>query len=78
LHSGARAFRATTLRALPLDRFSDDYLFDQQVLCGILRTGGTIAEAPVRVRYDETVQSIAFGRAVAYGLGCVAEIARRG
>ncbi|MFZ5479722.1 MAG: glycosyltransferase family 2 protein [Myxococcota bacterium] len=76
LHTGARAFRASALRELPLARFSDDYLFDQQVLCGLLRARRRIAERPVRVRYDGTVQSISFGRSVAYGLGCVWEILR--
>jgi glycosyltransferase involved in cell wall biosynthesis len=78
LHTGARAFRAAALRALPLATFSDDYLFDQQVLCGLLRAGARIAERPVRVRYDASVQSISFLRSVTYGLGCVWEIVRPG
>ncbi len=76
LHSGARAFTAGALRALPLDRYSDDYLFDQQVLFGLFRAGIPVAERPVRVRYDGTVQSISFARSVRYGLGCVGEMLR--
>lgn len=76
LHTGARAFRAEALRRVAFPSFSDDYLFDQQMLCALLRTGARIAERPVRVRYDDTVQSIPFGRSVRYGLGCVREILR--
>ena len=32
LHTGARAFRADLLRSTPFHTFSDDYLFDQQLL----------------------------------------------
>ncbi len=74
LHSGARAFRADLLRSLPLDTYSDDYLFDQQVLCAILRSRQTLAELPVRVRYDPTVRSISPLRAIRYAVGCVWEI----
>lgn len=76
LHTGARAFRAETLRSLPLSVLSDDYLFDQQILCRLLRAGARIAELPVRVKYDETVQSIAPLKAIRYATGCLYVIAR--
>lgn len=76
LHSGARAYTATMLRALPLASYSDDYLFDQQMLCAILRAGHPIAERPVRARYDDTVQSISLRRSITYGVGCIREILR--
>lgn len=76
LHTGARAYRAEVLRALPLHRFSDDYLFDHQVLVALLAAGAAIAERPVTATYDGEVQSISFPRAVRYGLGCLWTIAR--
>lgn len=76
LHTGARAFRTELLRRLPLERFSDDYLFDQQLLCHLLEAGVPIAERPVRVRYDPDVQSISLRRSIRYGLGCVRAILR--
>jgi glycosyltransferase involved in cell wall biosynthesis len=76
LHTGARAFRADALRAVPLAAFSDDYLFDQQLLVALLRQGRRIVERPARVRYDDEVQSIPFRRAVAYAAGCVGVILR--
>lgn len=76
LHSGARAFRTDALRRLPLDTFSDDYVFDQQVLVGLLARGAPIAERALVATYDDTVQSIGFRRSVRYGLGCLRVIAR--
>ena len=76
LHTGARAFRADLLAALPLADFSDDYLFDQQVLVAVLARGLPIVERPVRASYDEGVQSISFRRSVRYGLGCLWTVAR--
>jgi glycosyltransferase involved in cell wall biosynthesis len=76
LHTGARAFRADALEALPLDGFSDDYVFDQQLLTTLLSQGRRIAERPLEARYDDTVQSIGFRRSVRYGLGCLWTIAR--
>ena len=76
LHSGARAFSAEALRALPIDRMSDDYIFDHQALAALLAAGLPVVERPLRARYDDGVQSIPFGRAVRYGLGCLGTLAR--
>ena len=76
LHSGARAFRAETLRSMDFDRFSDDYIFDHQVLATLLDRGATIGERKVRCAYDETVQSIAVGPSIRYALGVVRTILR--
>ena len=75
LHTGARAFRAEALLELPLESFSDDFVFDQQVLAGLLSRGHTIAERPLTARYDDTVSSISFRRSIRYGLGCLWTIA---
>lgn len=74
LHTGARAFRAEALRALDFSAMSDDYVFDQQLLLRLARARLRFAERPVRVRYDDSVQSIPLRRAVVYGLGCVREL----
>ena len=75
LHTGARAFRASALQQLPLDQFSDDYVFDQQVLVHLICQNARFVERPVQTRYDDEVQSISFRRSVIYGLGCLREIA---
>jgi glycosyltransferase involved in cell wall biosynthesis len=74
LHSGARGFRADTLRRLNYHRFSDDYIFDHQVLASLLDQGASIGEKKVRCAYDDTVQSIAVGPSIRYALGVVRTI----
>ncbi len=74
LHSGARGFRADTLRKLQYHRFSDDYVFDHQVLSSLLDQGATIGERKVRCAYDDTVQSIAIGPSIRYALGVMRTI----
>jgi len=70
-HTGYRAFSATLLSALPLDRNSDDFVFDNQILAEILWRGEIIAEISCPTRYFPEASSINFPRSVKYGLGCV-------
>ena len=74
LHSGARAFRAETLRDLPLASFSDDFVFDQQVLLALIRKGARLEERSVSTHYDGTTRSISPARSVRYGIGCIRAI----
>ena len=76
LHTGARAWCADTLREVAFDRLSDDFVFDQQILCAALRAGLRLVERPVASHYGAGSRSIAPLRAVVYGIGCVREIAR--
>lgn len=71
LHTGARAYRAEWLRELPLRDYSDDFVFDQQILVDSIRRKGRIVERPAPTRYDATTRSISPGRSVAYGLACL-------
>ncbi len=76
LHNGARAFRASALQGAPLERFSDDYRFDHQLLCWLLRAGADICQRPVAMSYEPGVLSISFPRALRYGLGCLVDLSR--
>jgi glycosyltransferase involved in cell wall biosynthesis len=71
-HTGYRAFSAALLRELPLERNSDDFLFDNQVLAEILWRGHAIAEITCPTLYFPEASSINFSRSVRYGLGCLA------
>jgi glycosyltransferase involved in cell wall biosynthesis len=70
-HTGYRAFSRELLEQLPLERNSDDFVFDNEVLAEILWRGYTIAEVSCPTRYSPEASSIGFGRSVRYGLGCV-------
>lgn len=71
-HTGYRAFSREVLAQLPLDRNSDDFVFDNQMLAQILWLGETIAEVSCPTKYFEEASSINFGRSVKYGFGCLA------
>jgi len=71
-HTGYRAFSRELLQRLPLERNSDDFVFDNQVLAQILWLGATIAEVSCPTRYAGEASSINFRRSVKYGFGCLA------
>ncbi|MDD5708431.1 MAG: glycosyltransferase family 2 protein [Kiritimatiellae bacterium] len=70
-HTGYRAFARELLEQLPLDRNSDDFVFDAQMLAQILWRGHTIAEVSCPTVYFAEASSINFRRSVIYGLGCL-------
>jgi len=70
-HTGYRAFSRELLESLPLERNSDDFVFDNEVLAEILWQGGMIAEVSCPTRYFEEASSINFKRSVVYGFGCL-------
>lgn len=70
-HTGYRAFSREILERLPLDRNSDDFVFDNQMLAQILWFGYTIAEVTCPTKYFAEASSINFMRSVKYGFGCL-------
>jgi hypothetical protein len=71
-HTGYRAFSRQLLERLPLERNSDDFVFDNQVLAQIIALGCAIGEVTCPARYIPEASSINFRRSVRYGLGCLA------
>jgi glycosyltransferase involved in cell wall biosynthesis len=70
-HTGYRAFTRQVLEALPLERNSDDFLFDNQMLSQIHYLGFRIAEVTCPAKYFAEASSINFARSTKYGLGCL-------
>jgi glycosyltransferase involved in cell wall biosynthesis len=68
-HTGFRAFSRELLRALPIERNSEDFVFDNQILAQALVSGAAIGEISCPTRYFEEASSINFRRSVVYGLG---------
>jgi glycosyltransferase involved in cell wall biosynthesis len=68
-HTGYRGFRRSVLETLPLASFSDDFVFDNQMLCSAIRHGFLIGEISCPTRYFPEASSINFKRSVVYGLG---------
>jgi glycosyltransferase involved in cell wall biosynthesis len=68
-HTGYRAFSRRLLEALPWERNSDDFVFDNQILVQALWYGFQIGELTCPARYFKEASSLNFRRSVAYGLG---------
>jgi glycosyltransferase involved in cell wall biosynthesis len=68
-HTGLRAYGRQLLTALPLDRNSDDFVFDNQIIAQALAAGARIGELSCPTRYHTEASSIGFGRSVRYGIG---------
>ncbi|HLS05019.1 MAG TPA: glycosyltransferase family 2 protein [Wenzhouxiangella sp.] len=68
-HTGYRAFSAELLKSLDFESFSDDFIFDNQMLDAILARGHVIGEITCPTLYFEDASSINFRRSVRYGLG---------
>lgn len=70
-HTGYRAFSRELLEKLPLEKNSDDFVFDNQMLAQILWTGTFIAEVSCPTKYFKEASSINFRRSCKYGFGCL-------
>lgn len=68
-HTGYRAWSRRVLETLPLERCSDDFIFDNQMLAQCAWFGFRIGEISCPTRYFEEASSINFRRSCIYGLG---------
>ena len=68
-HTGYRAFSREILERLPLEKNSNDFVFDNQMLAQIIWFGYRIGEVSCPTKYFADASSINFRRSVTYGLG---------
>ena len=68
-HTGYRAFSREVLLRLPLDKNSNDFVFDNQMLAQITWFGFQIGELSCPTKYFDDASSINFRRSMIYGLG---------
>lgn len=66
-HTGFRAYSTNVLRSIPYKTFSDDFVFDQQILISALSHDFVISEVPVPCKYFPEASSINFTRSTKYG-----------
>ena len=67
-HTGFRAYSRQVLANIPYHKFSDDFIFDQQILISTLSFGFNISEIPVPCKYFPEASSINLTRSTKYGL----------
>jgi len=68
-HTGYRAWSREVLETLPLERDSDDFVFDNQMLVQAIHARFRIGEVSCPTRYFTAASSINFRRSITYGLG---------
>ncbi len=68
-HTGLRAFSSSLLRALPFERNSDDFVFDNQIIVQAIAAGARIGELSCPTRYAADSSSIDLMSSIRYGLG---------
>jgi glycosyltransferase involved in cell wall biosynthesis len=68
-HTGLRAFSSSLLAALPIERNSDDFIFDNQMIAQAVVAGARIGEISCPTRYESDSSSINLKRSIRYGLG---------
>ena len=70
-HTGFRAFSRKILETIPLMENSDDFIFDNQMLCQTLYFGFSVGEISCPAFYFDDASSINFSRSVTYGIGVI-------
>jgi glycosyltransferase involved in cell wall biosynthesis len=77
MHSGMRAYTRPCLLTLPFDRYSDDFVFDSQLLIDAVTLGQRVIEVPIPTRYTKEASSISIGLSLRYVVGSLAYCARQ-
>lgn len=66
-HSGLRAYHRKVLETIDFKQFSDDFVFDSEMIAAIIANGFKVAEIPVQAKYFKEASSINFSRSIKYG-----------
>ena len=68
-HTGLRAYSRELLAGLPLDRNSDNFVFDNQIIAQALAAGARIGELSCPTKYHAEASSIGLAPSIRYGIG---------
>lgn len=68
-HTGYRAFSRRVLESLPLEENSDDFVFDNQMICQAIAFGFQIGEVSCPTKYFAEASSINYWRSSVYAVG---------
>jgi len=70
-HTGYRAWTSEILKSLPIDRCSNDFIFDNQMLAQAIYSNHRIGEISCPTIYSKESSSINLSRSIIYGLGVI-------
>ena len=74
--SGMRAYSYRLLKTIPFQRFSNDFVFDQQFMISAYVNGFKIGETDIPVRYFSESSSIRFVKGAQFLLGTLMTLLR--
>jgi glycosyltransferase involved in cell wall biosynthesis len=74
-HSGFRAYDTSVFDEIDIERNSDDFVFDTQIIIQLADRGIAIREIPISTRYFPEASQIGFKRSCEYGLGILKNLA---
>lgn len=75
-HSGFRAYSREVLSSLPLEKNSDDFVFDTEIIVQMVANDFKIKEIPINTRYFKNASSISLKRSIEYGLDILKTLAK--
>jgi glycosyltransferase involved in cell wall biosynthesis len=75
-HSGLRAYTRNYLETVELERNSDDFVFDTEIIAQGVWRGLRIQEVPINTRYFPEASQIGFSRSVRYGFAVLGVLLR--
>ncbi|MFC1621148.1 glycosyltransferase family 2 protein [Candidatus Omnitrophota bacterium] len=73
-HTGFRSFSRRFLETVDWSNYSDDFLFDAQILIDAASLGFKIGEIPIETRYFKEASQISISRGIEYGIGIFHEL----
>ncbi len=75
-HSGLRAYSRRYLESVALPAFSDDFVFDTEIIAAGIWKGMRIREVPIVTRYFDDASQINFLRSCVYGVSILGVMLR--
>ncbi len=75
-HSGLRAYSRHYLETVSMEAFSDDFVFDTEIIAAGIWKGMRIREVPIVTRYFDEASQISFRRSCIYGFSILATMVR--
>ncbi len=75
-HSGLRAYSRRYLETVNLPAFSDDFVFDTEIIAAGIWKGLRIREVPIVTRYFDDASQINFARSCIYGVSILGVMLR--
>ena len=67
-HTGLRTYKKDVLEKIDFNKFSDDFVFDSEMIAAVIAKGFKLAEIPVQASYFPEASSINLRRSIKYGL----------